>query len=172
LVTSVIAKRTRPEAIRALIASPEDSGKLRAMFAAIVEGFAWLIRLKVTIPETERMIVTAIVSPRARPSPSIAPLMIEDLPNGRTVIRIISHRVAPSARAPSWSFFGVWVKTSRATAETIGRIITASTRPATSIVRPVAEAGPSKNGMKPSFSSTHCIGPTAAGPSTKIPQSP
>ena len=49
LTTRVIAKRTRPEAISALTASPEDSGKSSAMLAAIVEGFAWLIRLKVTI---------------------------------------------------------------------------------------------------------------------------
>ncbi len=40
LVTRVIAKRTRPEAIRVLIARPVDSGKSRAMLAAIVEGFA------------------------------------------------------------------------------------------------------------------------------------
>ena len=36
----------------------------------------------------------------------------------------------------------------------IGRIITASTRPAVSIVRPVAEAGPAKNGMKPRCSAS------------------
>src|SRR5215213_3903256 len=125
LVTRVIANSTSPVAIRALIARPEDSGKSRAMLAAIVEGFAWLIRLKLTAPETERMIVTAIVSPRARPRPSMAPLITEDLPNGRTVIRIISHRVAPSAWAPSVSLRGVWAKASRAIAETIGRIITA-----------------------------------------------
>ncbi len=142
------------------------------MLAAIVDGFAWLIRLKVTTPETERMIVTAIVSPRARPRPSMAPLITDDLPNGRTVIRIISQRVAPSACAPSWSLRGVCVKTSRATAETIGRIITARTSPATSIVRPVAEAGPSKSGMKPRFSSSHFITGTAAGPRTKMPQRP
>ena len=76
------------------------------MLAAIVEGLSELIRLKVTPPETERMIATAIVSPSARPSPSIEPLISADLPNGRTVIRIISQRVAPSAVAPSWSFFG------------------------------------------------------------------
>ena len=35
----------------------------------------------------------------------------------------------------------------------IGRIMTASTSPAVSIVRPVAEAGPAKNGMKPRWSS-------------------
>ena len=57
LTTRVIPKRTRPEAIRVLTARPEDSGKLSAMLAAIVDGFAWLIRLKVTTPETERMIV-------------------------------------------------------------------------------------------------------------------
>ena len=142
------------------------------MLAAIVEGLAWLIRLKVTMPETERMIVTAIVSPSARPRPSIAPLITDDLPNGRTVIRIISQRVAPSASAPSWSLRGVCEKTSRATAETIGRIITVRTMPATSIVRPVTEAGPSKNGMKPSFCSSHSSTGTAAGPRTKIPQSP
>ena len=118
------------------------------------------------------MIVTAIVSPSARPRPSIAPLMTDDLPNGRTVIRIISQRVAPSASAPSWSLRGVCEKTSRATAETIGRIITASTIPATNIVRPVVEAGPSKNGMKPRWSSSHFMTGTVAGPSTKIPQRP
>jgi hypothetical protein len=98
--------------------------------------------------------------------------MIEDLPKGRTVILIISQRVAPNASAPSCSLRGVCEKTSRATAETIGRIITVKTRPATNIVRPVTEAGPSKKGMKPSFCSSHSIGPTAAGPSTKMPQRP
>src|SRR4051794_36499602 len=141
LVTRVIAKRTRPVAIRALIARPEDSGKSRAMLAAIVEGFAWLIRLKLTAPETERMIVTAIVSPRARPSPSMAPLITEDLPNGRTVMRIISQRVAPGPGAPPGGRRGVGAKASGETGETIGGIITASTKLATSIVRPVTEAG-------------------------------
>ena len=48
-------------------------------------------------------------------------------PNGRTVIRIISQRVAPSASAPSRSVRGVWENTSRVTAVMIGRIITART---------------------------------------------
>ena len=65
LTTSVIPNSTRPEAIRALTSRPEDSGKLSAMLAAIVDGFAELIRLNVTTPETERMIATAIVSPSA-----------------------------------------------------------------------------------------------------------
>ena len=98
--------------------------------------------------------------------------MIADLPNGRTAIRIISQRVAPSASAPSWRRRGVWANTSRATAETIGRIITASTTPTTSIVRPVTEAGPANSGIQPRWFSSHSISPTAAGPRTKIPQSP
>src|SRR5262245_17208132 len=82
----VIRNSTRPEAISVLTATPDDSGKLSAMSAAIVDGFAWLIRLNVTPPDTERMIATAIVSPRARPRPSMAPLLIADFPNGRTFI--------------------------------------------------------------------------------------
>src|ERR1700761_9079733 len=91
LVARVIAKRTRPVAISRLILMPEDSGKLRAMLAAIVEGFAWLIRLKLTPPETERMIATAIVSPSARPRPSIAPEFTEERPNGTAEGRIVAH---------------------------------------------------------------------------------
>ena len=44
---------------------------------------------------------TAIVSPIARPRPSIAPPVIPGREYGRTAIRIISQRVAPSASAAS-----------------------------------------------------------------------
>ncbi len=172
LMTSVIANRTRPEAIRALISTPDDSGNWSAMLAAIGVGLDWLIRLKVTTPDTDRMIVTAIVSPSARPRPSIEPLITAERPNGSTAIRIISHRVAPRASAPSWSLLGVCENTSRATAETIGMTITASTIPATSIARPVVDAGPAKNGMKLSLSASHSITGTIAGPRTNIPHSP
>ena len=83
------------------------------------------------------------------------PLTMPERPNGSTVCRIISQRVAPSASAASSSSRGVWRKTSRLTAVMIGRIITASTRPAVSIVRPVAEVGPAKIGMKPRYFSSH-----------------
>jgi hypothetical protein len=118
------------------------------------------------------MIVTAIVSPSARPSPSIEPLITADLPNGSTAIRIISQRVAPNARAPSSSLRGVCEKTSRDTAETTGRIITASTTPAVSIVRPVTDAGPLKNGIQLRFPTSQSRMGTIAGPRTKIPQRP
>ena len=151
---------------------PEDSGKSSAMLAAIVEGLPELIRLKVTSPETERMIATAIVSPSARPRPSIEPPTIADLPKGRTAILMTSQRVAPRASAPSIWARGVRAKTSRVIALMIGRIMRASTNPTTSIVRPVAEAGPSKSGIQPRWSASHCWKSTDAGPSTAMPQSP
>ena len=43
----------------------------------------------------ESTIATAIVSPSARPRPSIAAEMMPERPNGSTAMRIISQRVAP-----------------------------------------------------------------------------
>ncbi|MNW62287.1 hypothetical protein D3C74_404070 [compost metagenome] len=68
-----------------------------------------------------------MVSPSARPRPSIEALITPERPNGRTAMRTISQRVAPRAReASSWST-GVWRNTSRETAVMIGRIMTART---------------------------------------------
>ena len=100
-------------------------------------------------PEPDRMIATAIVSPSARPRPSIAPLTIPERPNGSTAMRIISQRVAPSASAASSCSRGVCRKTSRESAVMIGRIITASVMPTMNIVRPVADTGPAKSGIQP-----------------------
>ena len=116
--------------------------------------------------------MTAIVSPSARPRPSIEPPTMAERPKGRTVMRIISQRVAPSASAPSTWARGVRTKTSRVTAQMIGRIIRARTNPTTSMVRPVAEAGPSKKGSQPRWSASHWCRPTVAGPSTAMPQRP
>ena len=49
---------------------------------------------------------------------------------GKTAMRIISHRVAPSARAASTCMRGTWMNTSREIADTVGRIMMASTSPA------------------------------------------
>ena len=62
-------------------------------------------------------------------------------PNGSTAMRIISQRVAPSARAASSCSTGVCRKTSRQIAVMIGRIMTASTMPTVRIVRPVPDTG-------------------------------
>ena len=98
--------------------------------------------------------------------------MMPERPNGSTAIRIISQRVAPSASAASSCSFGVCRNTSRDTAVMIGRIITASTMPATSMVRPVAETGPAKNGSQPNHSLSHVVRPAEAGPSTRAPHRP
>ena len=75
------------------------------------------------------MMVTAMVSPSARPSASIAAEITPGRPNGSTAARIISHLVAPRASAPSLCVTGVCAKTSRDSAVTIGRIMIASTTP-------------------------------------------
>src|SRR4028119_870998 len=80
LTASVITKSTRPLAMRVLIPRPVASGNRRAMFDAIVEGLELLIRFSVAAAPPESTIATAIVSPSARPRPSIAPAMTPDLP--------------------------------------------------------------------------------------------
>ena len=45
----------------------------------------------------EMIMKTAMVSPRARPRPSIVPPIMPPLPKGRTTERIIPHFVAPRA---------------------------------------------------------------------------
>ena len=68
-----------------------------------------------------------MVSPRARPNPSITAPTTPPLLDGSTAMRIISHRVAPSARAASRLACGTCRKTSREMAATIGSIMIAST---------------------------------------------
>jgi|GEM_PF-3941951 len=104
--------------------------------------------------EGERIMATAMVSPSARPRPSIAPPMMPGRPNGSTAMRIISQRVAPSARAASRCDCGTWRNTSRVMAVMIGRIITASTMPALSMVRPVVDTGPANSGIQPKYVSS------------------
>ena len=98
---------------------------------------------------------TAIVSPRARPRPSMAAEMMPGRANGSTAVRTISQRVAPRARAASSCSRGVCRNTSRDRAVMIGRIITASTMATVKIVRPVPETGPAKRGMNPRVSASH-----------------
>ena len=80
---------------------------------------------------------TAIVSPRARPRPSIDAETMPLRPKGKTAMRIISQRVAPSASAASSCSTGVCRKISRQIAVMIGTTMTASTMAAVKIVRPV-----------------------------------
>ena len=131
------------------------------MFAAIVDGFVEVKSWKVTVPVAERTIATAIVSPSARPSPSMDADTMPLRPNGSTAIRIISQRVAPSASAASSWSVGVCRKISRQMAVMIGTTMTARTIAAVKIVRPVAEtvAGeqrePSQVGVEPDVDRLH-----------------
>src|SRR5690606_19735101 len=155
LTMRVMANSMRPVAMSTLTLVPYASGKLRAMLAAIVEGLPELMRLKVTSPVAESTMATAIVSPSARPSPSIEAEMMPARPKGNTVIRIISQRVAPSASAASSCSFGVCRNTSRLMAVMIGSTMTASTTAAVRMVRPVPEGGPAKRGIQEKLSHSH-----------------
>src|SRR5699024_1478768 len=125
--TRVMMKSMRPAAMSSDCRIPNASGK----FSAISEGIVWLpeeMRLRVNTPP-DRTRVTAIVSPSARPRPSMTEEMMPARAKGKTVILIISHWVAPSARAASSCSLGVCRKISRQSAVMIGRIMTASTTP-------------------------------------------
>jgi len=73
---------------------------------------------------------TAIVSPMARPSPSRTAPTTPPWLCGQTAPVIISHRVAPSAYAPSLSIAGTVAMTSRDSEVTIGVIMKARMMPA------------------------------------------
>ena len=77
--------------------------------------------------EPPMSIATAMVSPSARPRPSIVAPMVPVRALGSTTSRIISQRVEPSAYAPKISASGVLSMTSRVTDVMIGRIMIAST---------------------------------------------
>ena len=79
---------------------------------------------------------TAIVSPIARPRPSITAPTMPPIEWGSTAPVIISHRVAPRASAPSRSVCGQVSITSREIEVMIGVIITARISPAVMNVRP------------------------------------
>ena len=111
------------------------------VFALFILGFAiipseWLNYANAyllwgdTTKSRPRMTATAIVSPRARPRPSMDAPMSPPRPNGSTTVRIICALVAPRARAPSRSPGGARLKTSRATDATMGTIMRPMTRPA------------------------------------------
>ena len=75
--------------------------------------------------------------------------MMPERPNGITDRRITSHRVAPMASAASTWPRGTCRKTSRDTAEMIGRIITARTTPVLNIVFWNDDPGAWKIGIQP-----------------------
>ena len=96
----VMMNRTRPEAIRApspiVPASPHFSAMFEANVVPPGSEMCQLIRNAGEISSA-----TAMVSPRARPRPSIAALIMPGRPKGKIAVRTISQRVAPRASAAS-----------------------------------------------------------------------
>ena len=85
----------------------------------------------------------AIVSPMARPSPSSTAPTTPPWLCGQTAPVIISHRVAPSAYAPSLSICGTVAMTSRDSEVTIGVIMKARMIPAVKNEAPLV-GGPNR----------------------------
>lgn len=92
-------------------------------------------------------IVTAIVSPIARPSPSITALTMPEKAAGMRTCKIVSQRVAPSPREAWRKLEGIEIKASRDKAVMIGKVIIAKMTPAGNIPGPVGEV--LKNGTQP-----------------------
>ena len=151
----VITKSTRPVAIKTFTWMPVASGKSSAMLAAIVAGFAGLIRFKVTPlrpkapspPPSSRRGLDRARASRAHDAGATE--------TARRPIRIISQRVVPSAMAAS-SLESRRLQEDLAAERRHDRqtIMIARTTPTVSIVRPVAEAGPAKNGIQPKCASS------------------
>ncbi|CAM5728210.1 hypothetical protein SALBM217S_07475 [Streptomyces griseoloalbus] len=107
----------------------------------------------------ESTVATAIVSPSARPRPSIEAEMMPERPNGSTARRMTSQRVAPRARAASSCICGTWRKTSRLTLVMIGRIMIASRMPTVSSERAAPGlakmSGPAEEVVEPEVQAVH-----------------
>lgn len=170
----------RPAAISAEIDSVSASPYFRTMSDEIVEPWPSRMR-KEKLVLNEMIMATAMVSPSARPRPSMTPPITPPRPNGSTTARITPQRVAPSASAPSFSPIGAWPNTSRLTEQQIGMTIVDTTTPEmnsdelnwlstkrafTSIVRI------SKIGRKSRFVASHRLTGISWGCSTKKPKTP
>ena len=105
--TNVIVNSARPAAMSVDNAKSDASGARNAMWADTLLPPA-SSTCGVNSKRGEMIISTAMVSPRARPRPSIVPPMMPPRPKGNATTRIIPHRVLPSAYAPSRSPGGTW----------------------------------------------------------------
>src|SRR5215469_2101310 len=172
LTANVSTNSTRPAAMNAPVCFGSlNSAALFAIFDANVSPPLKIEKVNGAPGEgLDRMSMTAIVSPSARPRPSIEPLMRPGRPYGSTATRIISQRVAPSAHAASMFCGGVRSNTSRLMAVMIGRIMMASTTPPSKIV-PTSTFLSLKSGNPPRWYSVRCTD-RRCGASTMMPQMP
>src|SRR5271165_232606 len=118
--------------------SPTASVNSLAMAEEIVvPGASSEELMRCALPITK---VTAMVSPRARPKPSMIPPTIPTRECGTTTFHITSQVVAPSPYPDSLSMGGTVSKTSRMVAAMKGSTMMASTTPAVRI--PIPNGGP------------------------------
>ena len=68
-------------------------------------------------------IVTAIVSPKARPNAKITAPNIPEIPAGSNTLKIVSQRVAPKDIEPLRNSLGSAINTSRLIAAIVGKIM-------------------------------------------------
>jgi hypothetical protein len=172
LTARVMTNSASPVAMSVLTPSGFASGNCSAMFAAIVWCWPACSRANEYSAPGLRIMSTAMVSPSARPRPSMAAETMPDRPNGRTAIRIISQRVAPRASAASSCSRGAWRNTSRHTAVMIGRIIAARTTPTVRMTRGGEAAGPANSGTQPNVPASHCHAGSSRGASQMAPHRP
>ena len=114
--------------------------------------------------------VTAMVSPIARPKANIIPPTIPEKAAGTKTRKMVSQRVAPNPKEACLNSGGSEAKESRAIAVIIGRIIILRTIPAGNIPGPAGAV--LKIGNHPKFSCNQKPKGLIKGINTKIPQSP
>jgi hypothetical protein len=165
-----MARRIRPIATSDCVWSPPlASLNVTAILDAMVwawskidTGMSW------PLPIT---IVTAIVSPSARPRPRIAAPTTPERAYGSTALTATSQRVAPRPNIASRWLFGTELSTSREIETIVGRIMIARITPAAP--RPTPKLGPWKKGSQPSVAmSQESTVSRRNGLSTKMPHSP
>src|SRR5205809_476294 len=170
LIKSDMSIRTSPSSMSALSSSGSVAfRKLLAIQLAIV--CPWSNREMEIALRFPIVIVTAIVSPTARPRPRMTAPKIPARAYLRTATRVVSHRVAPRLNAASRWLSGTARRASRETAEMVGMIMIARMTPAVNLSVPMAF--PWKMGKNPKTSCTTGSTDTRmTGPSTKIPHRP
>src|SRR5690606_33576133 len=150
--TKVMTNSSRPSANSdgMCSAGSASANSLASVDAIELPGANRLAERRFALPITN---VTAIVSPSARPSPSITPPTTPTRVYGSTMWRTTSQVVQPMPYADSFSIGGTVSKTSRMTEATKGTTISASTTPA--VKMPMPSGGPAKTG-RPVAASSGC----------------
>src|SRR6202043_1117555 len=140
---NVIRNRIKPSSISADVCKPglASANSLASAEVMLLPGEnSETLSSRLVLPITN---VTAIVSPSARPRPSITPPITPVRVNGNTIFHITSQVVQPMPYADSFSRTGVTSNTSRITAAMYGMIMIAKITPAQRMPMPIG--GPLNN---------------------------